>query len=297
MKLNSEQKQSIAILVENHVQSCASQNAAAKALKDVSAATLSQIKNGNWELINDKMWLSLAKQLGWEQKSWVAVPIKASITIKAFLNDAANWSIVHGLIGDAGTGKTETAKAFVKEHDNAFHVVCNEFWNKKQFLSEILAKMGEDASGLNAYDMVNRIVSKVLGMSNPVLIFDEVDKLNDGTLYLFITLYNQLEDKCGIVTMATDHFEKRITKGIKLSKKGYKEIYSRLGKRFIQIPPVSSEDVASICKANGVDNPIEVSRIVNTSADETSLKNEYKGDIRRAKKSVITLLNKQAENN
>ena len=59
MKLNEEQKQSIAALVESHVQSCKSQNEAANLMKDVSSATLSQIRNNNWNLIADKMWLSV----------------------------------------------------------------------------------------------------------------------------------------------------------------------------------------------------------------------------------------------
>lgn len=285
MKLNNEQKQSIAALVENHVNSCNSQNEAAAVLKSVSAATLSQIRNAKWDAINDKMWLSIAKQLGWQQGTWVTVPITPARELQTVLNDAANWAIVHGIIAEAGSGKTHIAKSYAKENDNVFHLVCNEFWNRKQFLGEILMAMGEDSSGMNAYDMLNRIISKVLSMHNPLLIIDEADKLNDGALYLFISLYNQLEDKCGIVMMATDHLEKRINKGRQLNKKGYKEIYSRIGRRFVHLEPVRPADVEAICKANGLENPVDITRIINSSDS----------DLRRVKKQLINLLNKEAD--
>lgn len=285
MKLNQEQKSQIAALVENHVQSCNSQNEAVMALKNVSTATISQIRNGNWASISDKMWISLAKQLGWEEGSWNTVLITPAKELRAYLNDAANWNIVHGVVAEAGTGKTHIAREFAKENEHVFHLVCNEFWNKKQFLSEILTTMGEDSSGMNAYDMVNRIVQKILGMPNPLLILDEADKLNDGALYLFITLFNQLEGKCGIVMLSTDHLEKRIRKGIRLNKKGYKEINSRLGHKFITLEPIRQKDIEAVCHANGIENPIEVNRIVNDSF----------GDLRRVKKHIIMLLNKQAE--
>lgn len=283
--LNNEQKQSITALVKSHIGNCKSQNEAAAVLKNVSPATLSQIVNDNWTNIAEKMWLSIAKQLGWQQGTWVVVPIRPSVELRSFLNDAANWSIVHGVIADAGSGKSQTARDFAKDVDNVFHLMCNEFWNKKQFLSEILAQMGEDSSGMNAFDMVNRIVTKMLTMPNPLLIIDEADKLNDGALHLFITLFNQLEGKCGIVMMATDHLEKRITKGIRLNRKGYKEIYSRLGGRFIHLSPVTAPHIEAIAKANGVDTALNVNRIVNESGN----------DIRRVKKLVITLLNKEAD--
>ncbi len=67
--LNKEQKQQIAALAQVHIDSCKSQNDAARVLS-VSPATLSQIKNGNWQNIDEKMWLKVGKQLGFTQGKW-----------------------------------------------------------------------------------------------------------------------------------------------------------------------------------------------------------------------------------
>ncbi len=199
--------------------------------------------------------------------------------LHVLLNDASNWNQVYGITGSPGCGKSHIAREFAASNANVFHISCDEFWNKKQFLQELLAKMGDDPSGMNCNDMMGKIVNVMLGLENPLIILDEADKLNDPVLYLFITLYNRLEDKCGIILMATDHLEKRINKGLRLNRKGYKEIFSRLGRKFIKLPEVSEKDILSVCKANGVESSISITEIWNDS----------EGDLRRVKERFTPL--------
>jgi hypothetical protein len=100
--------------------------------------------------------------------------------------------------------------------------------------------------------------------------------LSDQVLYFFITLYNQLEEECGIVLQATNHLEKRLMKGIRLNKKGYNEIWSRIGRKCIELTGVTADDIASICLANGVDNEKLIDRIIDDS----------ESDLRRVKRKV-----------
>ena len=282
--LNQEQKQQIAALVQVHIDSCKSQNDAARVLS-VSPATLSQIKNANWQNIDEKMWLKIGKQLGFTQGKWSTVMTRSATMLHVLLNDASNWSIVYGITGSPGCGKSHIAREFAANNANVFHISCDEFWNKKQFLQELLTKMGEDPSGMNCNDMMGKIVNVMLGLENPLIILDEADKLNDPVLYLFITLYNRLEDKCGIILMATDHLEKRINKGLRLNRKGYKEIFSRLGRKFIKLPEVSEKDILSVCKANGVESSISITEIWNDS----------EGDLRRVKRKIHAIKNREKQ--
>jgi hypothetical protein len=105
---------------------------------------------------------------------------------------------------------------------------------------------------------------------------DEADKLSDQVLYFFITLYNQLEGHCGIVLAATPHLEKRIKRGIKLNKKGYTEIFSRLGRKFIELKGVCFSDVKAICQANGVNGATGIKEIWD----------DCEGDLRRVKRKI-----------
>ena len=57
--MKDTEKQAIADLLKAYCDLKGSQNKAAASLNAVSAATISQIFNGNWELITDEMWRTI----------------------------------------------------------------------------------------------------------------------------------------------------------------------------------------------------------------------------------------------
>lgn len=239
-----------------------SQSKAANTLKDVSSATISQILNGNWGQIRDTMWKHIGAQIGYTATEWIAVKTRNFNTLTTLLADAKENSTVLAIIDEPGSSKSFTCKTFIENNRNTFRVECNEFWNRKQFLQELMSVIGKDNSGLNVSEMVYEIVKTLKSMDDPEIIFDEFDKVNDQVLYFFITLYNQLFGHCAIVMIATDFLEKRIKRGLKTNKKGYKEIYSRVGRKFIQLPGVCSTDVHAICMANGITDKEEIKEII-----------------------------------
>ncbi len=122
-------------------------------------------------------------------------------------------------------------------------------------MAELLQCMGIDSTGCTVPEMMSDIILALKKKETPLVVLDEADKLSDQVLYFFIRLYNKLEDRVGIILCATDYLEKRIKKGVRTNRKGYKEIYSRVGRKFIPIQVVNSEDVAAVCIANGVTDP------------------------------------------
>jgi DNA transposition AAA+ family ATPase len=259
-----------------------SQNKAAHSLSGVSSALLSQIINNNWEQISDTMWRNVASQIGHSSKEWVCVETSDYKLISKFLTDAQQNANVFAMTGDAGSGKSKTFELYTESNKNAYLLGCAEYWNRKEFLVQLLISMGIDYSGFTVAEMMNEIVKKLKSQVTPLIILDEADKLPDTVLYFFITLYNRLEDHCGIVMCATDHLSKRINKGIKLNKKGYKEINSRIGRKFIELQGVNFTDVTQICIANGVESPKDIKDIFNDS----------EGDLRRVKRKIHAVKNR-----
>lgn len=261
----------------------ASQNKAAASLKGVSAATVTQILKENWELISDEMWRNVASQIDYTEHKWKAVETRCSKMFNQILNDAQTHSNVYAAIAEAGSGKTFTARDYASKHNRTYHLMCNEYWNKKLFMGEMLRLMGRDGGGATVGEMMAEIVSTLKKSERPLIILDEADKLSDQLLFFFITLYNHLEDSCGIVLCATDHLRKRIERGRRLNKRGYNEIYSRMGREFIEIKPNTKRDVAAVCTANGVDQQDDIAEISN----------RCDGDLRMVKKCVHAYLNQQ----
>ncbi len=269
-------KQNIAQALRTYCERYESQNKASNSLKGVSAATISQMLNGKWELITDEMWRNVASQIGYKETKWEAVETGDYLRMMALLKDVQENSLVMAITGDAGTGKTFACKQYTAEHKQTYMLCCNEYWNRKMFLTELLTGMGRDYTGFTVGEMMAEAVRTLKTQEHPLLILDEADKLSDQVLYFFITLYNQLEDECGIVLIATNHLEKRIRRGIKLNKKGYNEIWSRLGRKCVSLKGVTSADIVSICEANGVTNRTSLEKIIA----------DCESDLRRVKRRI-----------
>lgn len=251
-----------------------SQNRAAKELTGVSIATISNILADKWANISDDLWRSIDRQTGGNTDGWLFAETSQTKLLHGLYDDARKHHNVYAIVADAGSGKSKSAKMYAA--DNVFVVACNEYFNRRSFLQELLKSMGRDGSGANVAEMMQIIINHVLRCENPLIILDEADKLSDQVLYFFITLYNTLEDRCGIVLMATGNLEKRIERGLRLGKRGYSEIYSRIGRKFISIKPVGRKDVEPVCRANGVSDADVI----------TAIFNESEGDFRRVKRLV-----------
>lgn len=274
--MTTQEKQQISEQLRAYCEQKGSQNKAATALK-VSSATVSKILAGNWETIADEMWRGIAGQInGKSTEGWQLVPTRAYNAMTFALENAQRDSLVMAVIGEAGSGKTEAVKTYTAGGRNVYHLVCSEYWNRRTFMAKVLQTMGMAYSGNTVADMMDAIVDTLKRKETPLIILDEADKLSDQVLYFFISLYNQLEDRCGIILTATSYLRARIERGLRLNRKGYAEIYSRIGRKFVELPLHNSEDVAAVCVANGVSD----SKTINSIIDEAD------GDLRRVKRSV-----------
>lgn len=277
--MNTLKKEQIKNCLFEYVDHYDSQNKAANSLKNVSAGTISQMLNNNWDLISDEMWRNVASQIGFKENRWELVETADHRLLKALLTDAKDNSLAMAICGHAGSGKSFTIKHYQACTKNVYVLCCNEFWNKKSFMQEILIAMGRDYKGSGISEMMHEVTSTLKRMENPLLVFDEADKLSDSALNLFITLYNQLEDECGIVLCATNHLEKHLKRGVLANKKGYNEIWSRVGRKCIMLKGVTAADIVRVCEANGVIDTRVVQDIIS----------ESESDLRRVKRKVHAL--------
>ena len=274
--MNNTKKKQIANRLRQYCDRYESQNKAAASMKGVSAATISQMLNNNWELIKDDMWRNVASQIGHKDETWEAVETRDYKLVNRLLEDSRANSLVLAITGNAGTGKTFTIRRYAESTKRVYLLCCNEYWNRKLFLSELLQAMGKDYSGYTVGEMMHEAVRSLKMQDKPLLILDEADKLSDQVLYFFITMYNQLEDECGIVLCATNHLEKRLKRGIKLNKKGYNEIWSRVGRKCIELKGVSAGDISAICYENGIEDKKLIDEVIYDS----------EGDLRRVKRRI-----------
>lgn len=287
--MNKDQKERIRERLEAYVKRYPSQNKAANSLKGTSAGTISAILNGKWELISDDMWMKLSSQLD-ASSEWQLCRTAAFDALMFYLQDAKDESNVMWVTGPAGIGKSTAAGVFRNEHRNVFMLTCSEDMHKSDFIRELASKVGVRATGMTVRETLMAVIDALVKMDRPLLIFDEGDKLTDKVLYYYISLYNALEDKCGMIFLSTNYIQERMRQGLARGKKGYDEIDSRICRRFVPLDLVTMSEVEAICRANGLTD----SAAIRTVKEECVTSGN---DLRRVKKSVHKELKKLALKN
>jgi len=276
--MTNEMKERIAGQLRTYVARYESQNKAVNSLKDVSAGTVSCILNGKWDNISDDMWLRLSAQVS-GGGDWQICETAAFRSLMLYLQDSKEESGVMWITGPAGIGKSTAASIFESENRNVYCLVCSEDMHKGDFVRELAGKIGIRTTGMTIRETLQMIIKELVKQDSPLLIFDEGDKLTDSVLYYYISLYNALEDKCGMVFLSTNYMIERMRKGVMRGKKGYDELDSRICRRFVNLALVNSNEVEAICRANGLND----ARAIRTVQAEAS---ECGNDLRRVKKSI-----------
>lgn len=275
--MTTNEKQKIASKLKGFCELKGSINLAENALNKVSDTTIRNIITyDKWDIVTDTMWRTIASQIGYDPNEWVVIETRGYKRMYKLLQEAQDNAIVFAITGDAGCGKSAAIKSYAGSNHLVYNLSCSEYWNRKHFMIELLQSMGLSNFSGTVPEMMSEIIIELKKKDKPIIILDEADKLSDQVLYFFISLYNKLEDHVGIILCATDYLEKRIKKGVRTNRKGYKEIYSRIGRKFIPIQVVNSEDVAAVCIANG----IEEVKVINEIIDDCD------NDLRRVKRKV-----------
>lgn len=166
-------------------------NRAAESLQGVSSATVSQLCNGKYELISDEMFVRIATQIGFAFDSWNLHEGKTFKEITFTLSDAQAYKNVTWIVGDAGCGKTTAAIEYRRTHRNVFYILCSEDMRRSDFVREIAKQVGAPTDTTNLRDMLENAISMISFLGNPLLVFDEGDKLTDSVFNYFISIYNR----------------------------------------------------------------------------------------------------------
>lgn len=279
MKFTTEMKEQVRTALIAYCENYPTRNRAAESLQGVSSATVSQLCNGKYELISDEMFIRIASQIGFAFDSWNLHEGKTFCEITFALSDAQAYKNVTWIVGDAGCGKTTAAIEYRRTHRNVFYILCSEDMRRSDFVREIAKQVGAPTDTTNLRDMLENAISMISFLGNPLLVFDEGDKLTDSVFNYFISIYNRLEGHSGIVFLSTDYIKRRMEAGLRYNKKGYKEINSRIGRRFFDVSPTEQNDIYAICQANNLTDRADIEEVLKDARRSDN-------DLRRVKRCI-----------
>lgn len=288
---DDEKKAEISRQLEQYCERYGSRNSAAASLKNVSPSTVSSVLNGKWENISDPMWRSIRDQIGGSMQDWELVDTPTLKDVYFVLQNAQEERNTIWLTAPAGSGKTAAAELYRQQNRNVIYVLCDEDMKKSSFAIELARSAGMRINTqLLAREKIMQVIDWIAEMDDPLIIFDEGDKLTDNILYYFITFYNRLKGKAGIVFLSTNYMQKRMDNGLRRNHKGYQELSSRIGRRFYEAEVPSANDVSAICRANGVDDDKYIAEVMKDAAS-------CDFDLRRVERKVRALRSKLQRQN
>lgn len=283
MQVTEIRKQNIQLALREYCERYGGQRAVAKLLDDVSPATISLVISGTWADISDEMWRKIAAQIGCEREQWNAVETINYKMLTRILEDAQDNALWLAVTGNAGTGKTFTCRQYEKSHEEVYYLSCDPDWTKRDFFQAALKQMRIESAGLNLTQMKQKLTIRLKTKEHPVLILDEADKLSDTVMNSFITLYNSIQYDSAVVMIATEFLSKRMLGGVKYNKKGFNELWSRVGRRCVSLKGVTAADIVEVCKANGIADIKTIDSIIEQS----------ESDLRRVQRRVHAELKKR----
>lgn len=275
-----EKKNEIRARIQEYAARYPSQNKAAASLAGISAATFSALINGKYENISDEMFRRIDAQIGVQHNDeWVLCNTTLFRELSLTMRDAQDYANVAWAISPAGSGKTTTAREYAATNGNVFMVSCSEDMRRGDFIRELARVIGINVSDMSLRTALDRVTQYLLTLDRPLLIFDEGDKLPDSVFYYFITIYNRLEGRCGMVFISTHYIRRRMDIGLAYNKKGYDEIHSRICRKFVELTPANEYEIAAVARANGLADDKTVRAVVKDAA-------ACAFDMRRAKREI-----------
>lgn len=264
--MTNEQKKQVRDALVRYTGKFATQAHAAETLSGISAATISQVKNKNWEQISDRLWHNIARQVGFYCGEWQAADTGAHLLLRILFSDAQHYAMIYGIAMAEGIGKTFSSHRYTRENDNTYCISCSETYNRRSFMTALMNGAGLEATG-TVPEMIQQYAGYISGNEEPLIIFDDADKLRDRVLHLVVMLINSLAGKAGMAIMGSEKLRNRIIDGVRLKKVGFDEIFKSIGKRFITLGSLGPKDIELVCQANGVFDEEVISHIKEESGN------------------------------
>lgn len=214
----------------------------------ISAATLSNLCN-NPDVLSEEALLKIINALAPKTK-FKTVSTANFTTLQNACIEAKEKARMIGVTGFPGAGKTIGLDFYYRNNPNTYLVECNSLMNRRQFMAEILLKMGVSYSG-GIYDMAATIINELNTRQNPLLILDEAGKLHLHLLLDIHYIRNATMNNAGILLAGVEYFYTNLKKAAQKQKQGMPEFFSRV-QSWYELNLPTKKEVEAICTANGV---------------------------------------------
>jgi len=235
----------------------------------VSAATLINIKRGEWEHISDPMVSKL--RAFFRLDDWGIRKTHNFSVISQICDDARDNKRFMAVAGYTGAGKTTALEYYTRSNTNAFYVLADILHSKRTFIQSIQQALNI-SEGSSIREMLESIVRKLIRLENALLIIDDAGKLNDSCLRILQIIYDRTFQNAGLVLSGTEYLKTKIDRSAKKDVQGFRELKRRI-EYWQPLRRPTKKVVANICQDMQITDSQAIAYIYEHAKDYGTLKN------------------------
>lgn len=230
-----------------------SQNEVAKKL-GINAAYVSAIVNGEDKVgksvISEMYWNKIAGLVGVQvaKNYWEIIQTPQMVGILAALEEARDYGRTITIVGETGSGKSYVVDLFMKKNPVAtYKVTISNLDNIGDIINKLAEAMNLKLDNTSRSSKLKEITMTLLWMKyksqKPLVIFDEAEYMNHVALCAIKSMYDLLNEICGIVMIGTEQILKNYDKLRNKNKVGIPQLYRRIKFGIRTLPAIDKKYV------------------------------------------------------
>lgn len=247
-----KREQILSLVNEYMTQKGLSQNKMAKLL-GINGSHLGNIrKKSKWTKVSDDMWNKVNAFFRKGSDEWVILRTHNLETVLHICKQAQEESKMFCITGETGVGKTVGLLQHEGMKQRAYYVLCNCMMSDSAFLKAICRALGLNPTG-HRLALFGRITDTLKKQSKPILLLDDVGKLPNSCYRVIQLLYDELENKCGIVLTGTNFLKRHLQRCANTDKMSFRELVRRIrNKEWELLGKPTRAEIQGMCGYHGI---------------------------------------------
>ena len=194
-------------------------------------------------------------------------------TIQELCSRAQNESIMLGLIGYPGAGKTTSLKYYFEQNKNTYYTRVSKSMNAKEFWLNLLNDVGcvVNSKRITIHGLIRLLISELnTKYEKQLIIIDEAGKFKPKFLEYIHELRDETENNVGIIIGGPEYFHSNLIEWRNKGVIGIPEFYRRVYYwEFLE--PLDYNEIFQFCKANNITSKKIVSQFYKSCSNFSEL--------------------------
>ena len=257
----------------------------------VSAASLSNIKNGKWDKVSGRMLRKVAAHFGLEKSDyWKHFETPNFQLMTQLLRTAQSESKLCGIDGSTGLGKSYAMRHYCQvRKESTNHLICRKAMSQRDFAVEIAEKAGARYAGRSRYQIEKNIAAALLAMVDPIVLVDEIENLRLDCFDAIKCLVDLTEGRCSWVLIGIDIYGKIQQHAVK-GKNPFRQIARRFPvQNFEFLSGIDNDEMSDMLKQLSITDRYAHEWFCEHIHDYGTLKNVAVDAIKIAKRTGDTI--------